>query len=227
MQLTDAARLGRTLLDQHGLDDWELVFDRAKQRAGICRPDRKQVGLSGLLTQLHPESEVRDTILHEIAHALVGPKHGHDATWQATARRIGCSGLRCASPDAPMIDGDWVGTCSAGHRMTRHRRPERPASCGRCSSTFDARHLFTWHYRGRTVAMGAGYEAHLARLQGDAVETVAPLRLGERMRIVARGQHHGVVGTLVKRGRTRVHLRVDDGVLTVPFALAERIDEQA
>ena len=44
MDLTDAAALGRRLLDQHGLDDWTLVFDRAKRRAGVCRSSRRRSG---------------------------------------------------------------------------------------------------------------------------------------------------------------------------------------
>ena len=224
MELNDARRLGHTLLEEHGLHDWDLVFDRAKRRAGICREGHKQIGLSAPLTELHPESEVRDTVLHEIAHALVGVRHGHDHVWRATALRIGSSGRRCSSEDAPRIDGDWVGHCSAGHRVTRHRRPERPAACKRCSSRFDAAHLITWTYRGRAVPMTPGYEAHLARVLTVPSPSHRVPRQGELVRIVAPGRYHGVVGTLVKRGRTRLHVQVAQGVLTVPFALAEPVD---
>lgn len=225
MQLTAAARLGRALLDEHGLHDWELVFDRAKRRAGICRETTRQIGLSAPLTELHSEADVRDTILHEVAHALVGARHGHDRVWKATARRIGCSAERCLSPDTPSVDGAWVGLCSAGHRVTRHRRPERPLTCKLCSGTFDVAHLFTWTHRGRTVAMTPGYDAHLRRiLQPPAAGPLGPpARVGEPMRVTAQGRYEGVVGTLVKRGRTRYHLRIRDGVLTVPFAMAERV----
>ena len=34
------------------------------------------------------EAEIRDTILHEIAHALAGPEARHGARWKAIARRI-------------------------------------------------------------------------------------------------------------------------------------------
>lgn len=223
MQLTAAARLGRTLLDQHGLHDWDLVFDRAKRRAGICRETTRQIGLSAPLTELHSEDEVRDTILHEVAHALVGARHGHDRVWQATARRIGCSGERCTSPDAPGVDGAWVGLCGAGHRVTRHRRPERPLTCRLCSTTFDLEHLVTWTHHGRTVAMSPTYAAHLRRLleQPSRAPSGPPARVGERMRVIAQGRYEGVVGTLVKRGRTRYHLQVRGGVLTVPFSMAE------
>ncbi len=227
MQLADAARLGRALLDHHGLHDWELVFDRAKRRAGVCRESTRQVGLSAPLTELHSESEVRDTLLHEIAHALVGTRHGHDRVWKATARRIGCSGERCTAPDAPSIDGAWVGVCSAGHRVTRHRRPERPAACKLCAPSFEVEHLFTWTHHGRTVPMTPSYDAHLRRLLSrPAVVDPRPARVGEPMRVVAQGRYEGVVGTVVKRGRTRYHLKVNGGVLTVPFTLAERVDAQ-
>ena len=55
-----------------------VAYDSAKRRAGVCRFATQTLGLSAPLTTLHSEVEVRDTILHEIAHALVGPRHGHD-----------------------------------------------------------------------------------------------------------------------------------------------------
>ncbi|MFC6287592.1 SprT-like domain-containing protein [Nocardioides sp. GCM10027113] len=228
MDLNEAARLGRWLLDEHGLHDWSLVFDRAKRRAGVCRAGRRQIGLSGPLTEIHPEAEVRDTLLHEIAHALVGPRHGHDEVWRATALRIGCSGSRCSSEDAPAIEGDWVGTCPAGHRITAHRRPARPKACRRCATTFDPAHLFSWTHRGRPAPMLPGYVAELARIRDlervVATQAATPVRvrLGDELRIVVPGDRHdGTVGTLVKRGRTRFHLRVGDRVLTVPFSMVE------
>ena len=236
MDLTEAATMGRRLLDEHGLRDWTLVFDRAKRRAGVCRPGPRQIGLSAPLTRLHPVEEVRDTILHEIAHALVGPRHGHDKVWRAVARRIGCSGERCVSADAPALEGDWVGTCPAGHRVTRHRRPQRPASCRDCSTRFDLAHLFDWTFRGEPAPMlpsntqardglraptpGSPPATATATLPRSAV----PPRIGETVRIVTPGQKYdGVAGTLIKRGRTRYHLQVGRSVMTVPFALVERV----
>ena len=94
MEVTRALATGRRLLREHGLHDWSIVADRAKTRAGVCRFAQRQIGLSAPLTTLHSDDEVLDTILHEIAHALVGPQHGHDAVWRAKAREIGCSGER-------------------------------------------------------------------------------------------------------------------------------------
>ena len=175
MEVTRALSLGRRLLREHGLDDWTIVADRAKTRAGVCRFARRQIGISAPITTLHEETEVLDTILHEIAHALVGPQHGHDSVWRAKAREIGCTGDRCVSSEAPRVPGDWIGRCPAGHEKTRHRAPTRLLSCGRCSRTFDARHLFSWTYRGRRAPLPPAYTAQLAALAATQ-RTVSPNR---------------------------------------------------
>jgi len=226
MDLGAARRLGWALLEEHGLREWSLTFDQAKRRAGVCRYASRQISLSAPLTRLHPVREVRDTILHEIAHALVGPRHGHDAVWRATAVRIGCTGRRCTSADAPALEGAWVGTCAGGHRVTRHRRPARPMACARCGSAFDPAHLLSWTHHGRPAPMGAGYEVELGRIRARAsgAPVVAPvvLRPGDRVRVDLPGDRYdGATGTLLKRGRTRYHLRVGEAVLTVPFALVQ------
>jgi len=93
VDLEDARRLATELMTRHGLAGWRFELDRAKRRAGICRHQQRTIGLSAPLTRLHPEAEVRDTILHEIAHALAGPRAGHGPAWVATALRIGCLAL--------------------------------------------------------------------------------------------------------------------------------------
>lgn len=42
-------------------------------------------------------NKIQDTVLHEIAHAIVGNKHHHDRVWKDCAQRIGCSGSRLAT----------------------------------------------------------------------------------------------------------------------------------
>ena len=168
MEINAARRLAEQLLFEHGLIGWRVTFDRAKTRAGICRFGERQIGLSALLTSLHSADEVRDTVLHEIAHALVGPAHQHDAKWRAQAAELGCSTQACLPADSPRLPAPWTGTCPAGHSIGRHRRPERPASCSRCSPSFDRAHLFSWLFRGREVAMHPRYVAELRTLSAPS-----------------------------------------------------------
>lgn len=221
VDLEDAWRLAHELMDRHGLHGWRFEFDRAKRRAGVCRHRDKVVGLSAPITRLHPESEVRDTILHEIAHALVGPRAGHGPVWVATARRIGCTGERCVPDDAPAVPGDWVGICQQGHEVDRHRRPERVLLCTRCGGRPTGERVFEWLHHGRPATMHPNYVAELrAILEGRRLVRLGP---GTRARIIAPGDFHGRVGTVVKAGRTRYHVKVREGVLTVLHAGVEPV----
>lgn len=70
MNLVAASRLARELMDQHGLKAWTFEFDDAVRRAGMCSYGKRRISLSAPLTRIHDEREVRDTILHEVAHAI-------------------------------------------------------------------------------------------------------------------------------------------------------------
>ncbi len=224
MELGAALRLGDELLRQHGLERWALTLDRAKTRAAVCRPARRTISLSASLTLLHPEEEVRDTILHEIAHALVGAGHGHDAVWRAKALQIGCSGQRCSSADAPRLEGPWAGTCRAGHVVRRHRRPTRVGLCARCGGPERDR-VLEWTHHGSRVPMHPNYVAELAAfLGGSPQDAPGRLRPGTQVRISAAGAYFGLVGSIVARGRTRYRVRIRAGLLSVPFAFVEPAD---
>ena len=73
--------------------------------AQLCRYGTRTIELSVFLVDRNGPEEVRDTILHEIAHALVGPGHGHDAVWKRQCIEIGARPVRCG--DADMPDGKW------------------------------------------------------------------------------------------------------------------------
>jgi predicted SprT family Zn-dependent metalloprotease len=45
---------------------------------GLCLYEPKAIELSLHFIERNAEDVIRDTLLHEIAHALVGPGHGHD-----------------------------------------------------------------------------------------------------------------------------------------------------
>ncbi|MFG1606607.1 SprT-like domain-containing protein [Actinoplanes sp. NPDC049265] len=226
MDLTAAERLARELFARHRLTGWRLVFDNAKTRAGVCRFDAKEIGLSRPLVSRYDVEQVTETVLHEIAHALAGPRHGHDRVWRATAQRIGCSGRRCMPPDAPTVDGAWTGVCPAGHRTTAHRRPIRVKSCRSCSTGFDPAAIYIWTHRGGPAEMDARYAAELARIRTGRPATApppVPLQVGARVRLTGTGKYAGLAGTVVKRGRTRYQVQTGAGLLSVAFtALSAR-----
>jgi predicted SprT family Zn-dependent metalloprotease len=104
----------------------------------------RTITLSRKFTLLNSEPEVRNTILHEIAHALVGPNHGHDRVWKAKAKELGCNGSRCCDWSVVAPSTKWIAECPACRRVVkRHRR--RIASCGPCSGdSFNPRYRLHW-----------------------------------------------------------------------------------
>lgn len=127
MILTDADVLARDLMAQYGLTDWgwSFRFDCAKVRLGLCSFRRKTISLSKALVLLNSREEVLDTLLHEIAHALVGVQHGHDLTWKLKARSLGARPEACAPSSAARVEGKYIGECTTCRkRVSRHRRPK-------------------------------------------------------------------------------------------------------
>ncbi len=114
----------RQLLEKHGLSHWNVSFNNRKRSVGLCYFNRKTIELSSPFVDNNDEEEIRETILHEIAHALVGPEHGHDQVWMSKALEIGAKPLRCC-PDAN-IPGRWQATCvNCGRTHYKHRPPKR------------------------------------------------------------------------------------------------------
>lgn len=153
MQLVEASALAIRLMEQHGLltRGWTFEFDRARKRFGVCNYTYRRIQLSAPAVELNAEEQVRDTILHEIAHALAGPAAGHGWQWRSLARSIGCTGDRCADPSVVVMPRlPWRGVCPAGHERFAARKPRVARSCGACRPrVFDARFLITWTREGQ------------------------------------------------------------------------------
>lgn len=147
MDSQQAHELAVSLMAQHGLSDWHFGFDRAKKRAGQTNFRDSRITLSQYITAGSTTEQVRDTILHEIAHALVGPQEKHGPKWREQAKKIGAT-PRASMRGAPQLEGIWVGTCPNGHVIYRHRRPTRPTSCGVCfPRRYSHTYAISWHNR--------------------------------------------------------------------------------
>ncbi len=145
MNLVTAKHLAIQLMDKHGLLDkgWSFEFDTAKRRFGVCRYGTKRIGLSQPLTEANDEIQVVDTILHEIAHALVGHGHGHDSVWKAKCVEIGAKPERCyTEEDTTIIAGKYKAVCGAcGKTFHRHKRVPR----GRRVACLCQNHIKDWN----------------------------------------------------------------------------------
>lgn len=144
MNVEEALEMVRGLMDGHGLSDWSLRLDRAKRRAGSANTTQRVISLSRPHLELYSPEQVRELALHEIAHALAGPGHGHDSHWRKICLAIGGSGHTRVDPSWPEPEALWEGQCPNGHGHSRHRRPAGRTSCGICTRTFSPNFLITW-----------------------------------------------------------------------------------
>jgi len=81
------------------LAEWHirLTTDATKPFLGLCSHKDKCIILNAHHIDIHPEPDIIDTIRHELAHALVGPFHGHNEVWKAKAKEVGCTQFSACS----------------------------------------------------------------------------------------------------------------------------------
>jgi predicted SprT family Zn-dependent metalloprotease len=153
VRLEHAEKIARRLMDEHGLAEWTFEFDNCKTSFGSCRHayEPPKITLSRHYVPLNDEPEVRETILHEIAHAKMhatgilspGERSHHDEAWKEMARSVGAKPERCCGEgviDPPLT---WIGRCPAcGGIAERHVRQD--FSCGECADEYDPRYRLVW-----------------------------------------------------------------------------------
>jgi hypothetical protein len=128
-------------------DVWSFGFDNAKTRGGQCDHGAKRITVSKYLAARFDDDEIHQVLLHEVAHALAGPRAGHGARWKTIARDLGYVGNRTL--DKPVAEdlAPWVGRCPSGHLHYRYRMPAKPLSCGACSRRFSQEFVIVWERR--------------------------------------------------------------------------------
>jgi predicted SprT family Zn-dependent metalloprotease len=151
MDIRKAEIMALTLIEKHLSDakfDWQFEFNNAKRTFGQCVYGKKygrpfhMIKLSKPLVALNDEEQVRDTILHEIAHALDVEQRGyssHDYKWVSIARSIGCNGNRCYNVnDVEQPKSKYSLICNSCKReVPAYRKPKRKKACGVCCRKYN------------------------------------------------------------------------------------------
>lgn len=92
MQRVEAVKYARQRLDDNGLANWSIRFNQQEQHKyyGMCSYRDECIILNAHYVDQTPPELVRNTINHEVAHALT-PGHEHDETWRLKAIEMGCT----------------------------------------------------------------------------------------------------------------------------------------
>ncbi|MEY4417786.1 MAG: hypothetical protein RIQ88_224 [Actinomycetota bacterium] len=126
---------------------WIFGFDNGRRRAGLCSYTDKKITVSKYLSLVHSVDDVRQTILHEIAHAIAGPKEGHGKKWLAIAKRIGYRNEVYTGEEIAQEYAPYIGLCPNGHKHYRYQKPKRLYSCHLCARGFNKQYMIDWMAR--------------------------------------------------------------------------------
>lgn len=141
MHTREASELALAEMKKWGLLEkgWRFTFDQSKRRFGVCRHGQKVIGLSSPLTLCNQPDEVRDTILHEIAHALAGYANGHNGVWKQHCLLVGARPIRCYSTEhVVQPDMNYEAICPKCARVVKKDRlPHRTRACGVCCKRYN------------------------------------------------------------------------------------------
>jgi hypothetical protein len=155
MTINEVSKTARQLMDQHDLKDWRIEITNHKTSFGKCYHSKRVIGLSSILLPHCNDSSVINTITHEIAHALVGPRHKHDMVWRNKHISLGGDGERTGGEDN-YEDGregqdkvreqhsNYVAVCKNGHNHYRNKLSRREFSCSICCSRFNREFLLVF-----------------------------------------------------------------------------------
>lgn len=126
---------------------WRFDFDNGRRRAGLCNYTDKLITVSKYHVATYTADETFQVILHEIAHAMCGPKAGHGKKWLSTAKSIGYRAEKFTGKEIAENYAPWVGACPGGHEHFRYRKPTRAVSCSICHPSYSRAYLIEWTKR--------------------------------------------------------------------------------
>jgi len=119
-----ATQLALDLITQHLPSEWKFAWNKRKSALGVCNYTRKTIFLSEYFVARISDEEVKDTILHEIAHALAWIEYGHKGhgwQWKRVCVRIGAKPVRCHTGTVDNPNYRYKIKCECGQEHGRHR----------------------------------------------------------------------------------------------------------
>jgi predicted SprT family Zn-dependent metalloprotease len=129
-KIQKAYAIAAQFIKKHNLLEWDFLVDFAKSRAGVCDYKKKEIRLSHEFILMSTDEEIKDTILHEIAHALVGKEHNHNKVWQKKAREIGSNAKRTIKKK--YSNPKYTVTCENNCFHATRERKRHHVKCGKC-----------------------------------------------------------------------------------------------
>lgn len=151
-------KFAREKMREFGLLDagWAFKWTNAKKSAGTTRYryDKRtskkipiDIRISKYLLSVRGVAKTKETVLHEIAHALAPHNAHHNWKWKQIARKVGAKPERCyklEESEAAKIDYNWHLVCNSCNKKYGYiRRPKVGRSCGECDRKYNPKYQLT------------------------------------------------------------------------------------
>lgn len=137
MNKIEIEQLANDLLETYNLKDWSFGFNSSIRSIAKCKHFRKQIFFSKHYIDID-DTKIKEAILHEIAHALVGYSYGHKKIWKEKMVSLGCVPTRCFGIQGfTHIEKKYQAICTnCGFVYKRYRRRQN-VSCGVCDDKYN------------------------------------------------------------------------------------------
>jgi predicted SprT family Zn-dependent metalloprotease len=139
MNVEKAMLIAEMKMLEHNLCYWSFELGHAKNQAGSCNYRKRIIRMSRPIIELNDEHQFMLTLLHEIAHALVGSGNGHNYIWKKKCIEIGGDGKRCFDTKQKQIPKEkWKLVCNTcDNEWKRHRRSRKTFACTDCCNRYN------------------------------------------------------------------------------------------
>ena len=133
MELDDVRKLVNELFTKYKIKNWNFEFFTKKKSLGMCDFNTKTLYIGLQYCAVNDEKRIRNTLLHEVAHILVGLKNGHNFIWRRKCVEIGGDGERLTQTDKIVATYKHQYKCPACNTIyPTHKRLSTIGFCSKC-----------------------------------------------------------------------------------------------
>lgn len=135
LKFRQAILRGAELMKEHGLSDWKIKIHSKRRVLGDCSDVFKTIRFSRHFLKVADKETFDAVALHEIAHALVGNKHGHNEVFKAKCREISLDKVydKPSSPDKLKTYVHHLKCPTCGIEGGKNRLGYKPPRCAPCA----------------------------------------------------------------------------------------------
>jgi len=171
-------------MQQHKLDasGWTFAFDRAKSRLGLANFKTKTISISRYMAEAATEDDIRQIMLHEIAHALLPISEGHGERWKNKLRDIGGTGSRLSKN--PYVDKELAARRAARRNKKVSERNAAAKAASEAGITVDIGDVLK--VRGKAmVTITRKARTRFYGIDQDGLEWGIPMSLAPSLKLAA------------------------------------------